>query len=396
MGSVNALLQSMLPESPVLECSLAKPERWVDEAPCRWSAKDPTGANVSLSQLSGAQTRLIRLAATLTLGAYTRQFESAVHGVQKCGPELVLLDEPEAGLHRLAEDKLTEALDDYGRRNNMAIVAATHSSSFLRNPRVALVEVFRRGDGWTSARGVEFPEKAGADALGISRADLLQLNQLILLVEGQHEMLIFGEMLGRELGRRRVLMVPLRGMFNLKAIVDLEILAHTLEHPVLAVLDNSNAPAIDGLWAGLRGLPPGVEADGVYAELERCLGPKNARTDEEMQIAGLAFNLQKSGQLDRFEVFGLSRRDVIEYMPVERLVPGAASWEELRAEHEQQRREAPEETTKDFKKWLTETHHADFGTDALVLAAGISAETPPDEFLLLLARIDSIVCGWTR
>lgn len=395
---VNSLLKSMLPEPPLLECEITTPERWAFEDACRWMATDLTGTRVGLEELSGAQTRLVRLAFTLAFDAYRRQ-KVDVEGSKAavpCTPALMLLDEPEAGLHRLAEDTLTQGLDDFGRRNDVAVVAATHSPSFLRNPNVALVEVFRKADGWTSARPVEFPDGASVNALGISRADLLQLYQLVLLVEGHHDRVVLGEVLGRELARRRVLMLPLRGSYNLNAVVDLEILAHTLEQPVLSVLDNVRAEVIDGLWHALKGLPQDAGAVDIDTIFEQRMGPKSDRSDEERQIAALAGNLFQAGGLDRFGVYGLTRRDIIEYLPVERLVPNGVSWSELRSQHAQRRADAPTSTPKDFKKWLATSHDADFGDDGLLIAASLIAESPPDEFLLLLARIDSIIDGWTR
>jgi energy-coupling factor transporter ATP-binding protein EcfA2 len=394
--TVNTLLADMLPEPPVLACVIKQPESWALGDVFTWSAVDPTGRMVDLTSLSWAQGRLVSLAFSLAFDALAREVDvQGRFGFDARAPStVVLLDEPEAGLHRLAEDKLGRALHSFGVRNGFAVIAATHSTSFLAIPQASLVEVFRRTDGWTTARAVEFPDQAGPNSLGISRGDLLQLYQLILLVEGHHERLVFGEMLGDELGRRRVLLVPLRGSFNLNAVVDLEILAHTLEQPVLAVLDNANADAIDRLWEGLRGLP--AETQDLTAVLEDSLGPDSKRTDEEKQISALARNLFVTGQLGRFKVYPLSRGDVVEYLPVERLVPRATSWEDLRAEHQRLRSAEERSTPRDFKRWLTEHHQADFGDDAIVLAAAIAAESPPEEFLTLLTRIDSIVDGWTR
>jgi energy-coupling factor transporter ATP-binding protein EcfA2 len=396
ISTLNTLLADMLPEPPVLVCRINRPEYWATGEVFNWSAIDLTGATVDLSSLSGAQARLVSLAFRLAFDALERDVDD--HSPFRIDPRelstVVLLDEPEAGLHRLAEDKLGRALHVFGVRNGMAVVAATHSTSFLAIPEVSLVEVFRAKQGWTSTRPVEFPDQAGPNSLGINRGDLLQLYQLILLVEGHHERLVLGEMLGSELGRRRVLPIPLRGSFNLNAVVDLEILAHTLEQPVLAVLDNANADAIDRLWEGLRDLPEGTE--DLTAVLEDSLGPASERSDEEKQIASLAKNLLAAGQLDRFDVYALSRSDIVEFLPVERLVPSATSWEELRTEHQQLRAEATGSTPRDFKRWLTEHRQADFGDDAIVLAAAVAAASPPEELLGLLARIDSIVDGWTR
>jgi hypothetical protein len=396
VSTANALLGDMLPEPPVLKCSVRAPELWATSDVLAWSATDPSGATVAIANLSGAQVRLVRLSLTLAFDALKRQLADGgpVGGSGQRVVTLVTLDEPEAGLHRLAEDQLGRALHAFGTTNDMSVLAATHSSSFLAIPQVALVEVFRNRHGRTSARAVEFPDQAGADSLGISRGELLQLYQLVLLVEGHHERLVLREMLRDELGRRRVLPVPLRGSFNLNAVVDLEILTHTLEQPVLAVLDNTNADAVERLWTALRAAPEGVaDVDEIF---DRCLGPVSDRTDEERQIAALARNLFTTGRLDRFHVYGLSRGDIVEYLPVKRLVPGATSWEELRKEHRRLRQDAKGSTPKDFKGWLKEHRSADFGDDAVLLAAAVAAGSPPEEFLGLLARIDSVVDGWTR
>src|SRR5699024_6236505 len=117
--SVNGLLGEMLPEPPELSCEVAPPEDWLAGRSCRWSATDRTGAEVALDQLSGAQMRLTRLALTLVLEAYERGVRPRESTNTVCSPAIVLLDEPEAGLHRPAEDKLTQALVDYGARNEV-------------------------------------------------------------------------------------------------------------------------------------------------------------------------------------------------------------------------------------------------------------------------------------
>ena len=68
--------------------------------------------------------------------------------------------------------------------------------------------------------------------------------------------------------------------------------------------------------------------------------------------------------------------DVIDYLPVKELVPGALSWEALREEH------AASSSNKDFKSWLSASKRASFTPDQIRQAAQ-TLDSVPDELVAL-------------
>ena len=85
--------------------------------------------------------------------------------------------------------------------------------------------------------------------------------------------------------------------------------------------------------------------------------------------------------------------DVVEYLPPERLVPGACSWTELREQHQTHLNDKPKNTIKDFKRYLELKRSASFDDDALRIACA-DLSTTPNEMLELLDRIDTASSGW--
>jgi len=75
----------------------------------------------------------------------------------------------------------------------------------------------------------------------------------------------------------------------------------------------------------------------------------------------------KSHQLDRLAVHVLAKPDIIQYLPVGMLVPGATSWESLVADW----RKAPSSGDEGgFKSWLRTERQASFSESTLRKAAG--------------------------
>lgn len=406
------LFTQMLPGSPELRCKPTPPWQWPSRAAIEWYALDVSGARVPLDQLSAAQIRLAGFALFLALAEVTDREDRRMHELQSAyfesrGEEppvdacelflscvdigVFLLDEPEAGVHTLAQQGMASALHQFGRDNDIMIIAATHSKAFLTEPDVNLFEVFRDLEGRTRIREVEFPEPSSAEALGVNRADLLQMYRLVLLVEGRHDQVVFDELLREELRHRYALVLPLRGAAGLKSVVDLQLLTDTLAVPVLIVLDGTRRDRVDTFWERLTALRPDA-ATGIDALIDDSFGPKPS--DEERQVVSLARRLHERGELDRFSVFGLSRRDIVEYLPVQQLVPGADSWDALRDDYETYRA-TTSKGVMPFKPWLEQKRSASFGDDSLRIACAALDDTP-GEFLEMLARIDTVADNWRR
>ncbi len=90
----------------------------------------------------------------------------------------------------------------------------------------------------------------------------------------------------------------------------------------------------------------------------------------------------ESGQAERITPHGLTKGDIIEYLPVQALVPEATSWPDLRSQHRAAKNEKSGKPN-DFKKWLEITYKADFGADAMTAAIKRMDALPADLHRLL-------------
>src|SRR5690606_1517146 len=76
-----------------------------------------------------------------------------------------------------------------------------------------------------------------AEEMGLRRADLLQLQRMVLFVEGVHDQAVLEAYVGDVLRRERVLVLPMHGTHNAMALADSEILWE-LGIPVGVFTDN--------------------------------------------------------------------------------------------------------------------------------------------------------------
>lgn len=95
------------------------------------------------------------------------------------------------------------------------------------------------------------------------------------------------------------------------------------------------------------------------------------------------------GRVDRFLVWGLSRSDITDYLPVDEFVSQGGSWQDLRDEHSRLRVEAKKgmRPANDFKRWLELNYKADFGDEVLRTACR-SLDAVPEEFEQLVAVLE--------
>lgn len=93
----------------------------------------------------------------------------------------------------------------------------------------------------------------------------------------------------------------------------------------------------------------------------------------------------EQGRDSRLSPWGLTAPDIIEYLPVERIVPKVSSWEELRSEHAAAR--AAQKGAKDFEQWLGERYRVRFNEDTLhAYAEGVPV---PEEFERLMRFLEA-------
>lgn len=220
------------------------------------------------------------------------------------------------------------------------------------------------------------------DYLGLDPADLLQLCRTVVLVEGQHELAILGELIGDELRQAGALMFAMRGVTKLGSAADAQLLFRYTDASLLVVVDNDDADRVTDIWErACRTADDGGDPLPVLAEYT-----KHKRDYEQIalqEFCGLAI---ASGNQERIRFQTLSLPDVPEYLPVNAVAPGAhagATWPELHAEHE--RTGKPGKRPR-FKNWMTDTYGADYSESNLRAASG-SMDSIPDDLVEILQAV---------
>ena len=88
----------------------------------------------------------------------------------------------------------------------------------------------------------------------------------------------------------------------------------------------------------------------------------------------------------RLHPLGLSKADILDYLPVTAFVADAASWGQLRQELAKSTGKDP--SGNDFKKWLKSAKKADL-SDAAIERAAASSDYVPEDFTQLLNHLDN-------
>lgn len=347
----SSLYGAFLLDAPELGIQATSPDEWFLTGGPSWSAVDLDGSKRSLPEMSEAQQRWANVA--IRLGLHVAEGADASH-------TLLLLDEPDAALHSTAERHAVAGLArmaaSFVGAGDLSIVAATHSREFLNSTDVRLMHVFRTLEGAVALRELDNPLRERLDLLGLKPADAFQLYRVVLVVEGHHEEVILSALLGHELEEARTLVVPMRGGRHLATVVDAEVFADFSDAPVLVMLDNLDGQRIERFWSLLRKVPD----DQIDSLVSECFSGK--MSSEEQFVISFARRVVSSGQGDRFHVHAMSKPDIPEYLPVELLVPGSMSWEELRREFGAQTKVGS------FKPWLKKRFNVDYTDDSLAQA----------------------------
>jgi len=363
----------LLEGAPVIRCEVSPVTDWYRRSPLRWVALDLTGTWVEVEDLSRAQRRWAELSIVLALKRRA--------GV----PLVILLDEPEAALHRRAERHLVRGLERLSQELNASIVVATHSPAFFEQTSAHLVHVNRNAHGQTELAEMPTALRDRVDELGLNPTDLLQLCRTVVLVEGQHELAILGELIGDELRQVGAEMFAMRGVRKLGSAADAQLLFTYTDAALLVVVDNDDAGRVTDIWErACRTADDGGDHLRVLAEYT-----KNKRDLEQValeEFCGLAIT---SGNKQRIRFQTLSLPDVPEYLPVRAVAPGSpadATWADLHAEHE---RTGKRGNRPRFKDWMTDTYGADYSESNLRAASG-SMDSIPDDLLEILQAVTRV------
>lgn len=398
----NTIFQGLLQDAPALKLELRAPLQWLIGPAMSWTVEASTQrrfdrfegwtdrVQVPVSELSTAERRwaLISIHRALDLVGEGKSEQEVEYPASLLWPppaqrhvkaQLMILDEPEAALHRAAERHMAAGLDLLTTGGSQVVVA-THSPEILNRQEVTLVHVVREAAGRTAIHQINSLDIENSVAeLGLVPSDLMGIYRIYLLVEGEHDDIVVSTLLADELAQARVKVVPMRGGAKLPSTVESQLLFDMTTAHIVALLDNVAAEDIEQTWQGAQErYLSSATTDEAIAFLASEF--RSRKGDEYQWISTWLARALKKGVHERLLPFGLEAPDVIDYLPVEILVPNAGkSWGELRAEHDALRPQLNKaKGPHDFKSWLAKVYGADTSPARVRVAAEAVTEVPED------------------
>lgn len=345
----NRLFHAVCPVPAKLEFKFGTPEDWLRGHPPAWF-----GDGMHVNALSGAQARWSHIAIAVANARMSGLSQDETPGAAVAGAPLVaLLDEPELGLHRLLEHRLGNALNEIALASSGSCIVATHSPDLLASGQVKPTLVSMSADG-TRARPVQVSVVDGlatgvsAAELGLSVGDLWALARLTVVVEGVHDEWVFANLIRESLDAAVAGIFPIHGAARLRSLAEARLLMHGTDAPVLIVLDDLDASLASELLAEIKTGHASSDPTRVTEALEKLRATKG---DSYLFLHQFAHAALQVGSLDRIHVHGLSRPDVICYLPPQLLLDTAADadWEDLLSRW---RADAAPLEPSNLKKWL--------------------------------------------
>ena len=344
--AAQANLADVLVDAPQVRFNVASIEAWFEGARPAWEFLEvKTQQWLPLGQLSSAQTRWARLAVGL---AAARKLSV---------PVIFLCDEPEAGLHRLAERHLARGLNKLSLRTGVAVVVATHSPLLLDSNHMRPVLVHRDpyGAARTSPVALSLVDRTSADLAaeqhGLTVGDLTALMRLTVVVEGMHDELVFAALLREELDTALAGVLPLHGGKHARSVAEARLIFDGTDSQVLLVLDNIEHRRVNEIWQRTASLA----ADGLIAEARACLEALDRRkSTEQLFLHQFGLRALEVGRMDRIHIHGLSMPDVICYLPTSLLLSKKGTWPDLLRSWE---KDAAPNDPQNLKKWLVTNHY---------------------------------------
>ena len=378
LGSVaNQLFHQLFPRAARLECTVTHPLRWLSNSPLTWRAVVAEEKFVGLSDLSSAEARWARFSIQLADLKVSAEADSRI---------IAILDEPERALHRRAETDIVDRLVELCEQNELQLVVASHSPAFLSHPECELHHVYRDSGGYTEVDQVPRSVVERTVELGLNPSDLLQLTRVLLLVEGQHELVILNELIGDRLAELGVQLLCMRGATSLKAW-DAQLIERYTDVPFVVLVDNDNAERLRNIWTrSIEAAASGRDFMPIIDELRS--GAKGSEGDFTRELCK---NLITGGNAERYHITAFETGDITEYLhPADfSQVPRDKDWATLRREAG-----SKAERSGDFKKWMREIYTADYSDSSLRTAAQQMDEIP-EEFTHLLRTLEELAFGQT-
>jgi len=212
-------------------------------------------------------------------------------------------------------------------------LVASHSVEFLdtgiRNESAS--QVVRDPNGFISIKQLpqlsEQQENVISERLGLTPAALVNLTSIFVLVEGPHDELVLRHYFDELCRKYRIQILPMVGTRGIKNLVTSDFLFTATSSPIAIIVDNGEQALIDKLMSELRTTNNQLARDRIaYSYL------KKFDSKEMKEIYGLIQQAIKADRLDRIHPCALSKRDVVQYLPITFVCPKFKSWDELDSE----------------------------------------------------------------
>ena len=315
--------------APVLRCRIPG---WRSGEALVWEASvDEGGTWFRFGSLGSGHRRWVTTATQLAILDY----ESDVIGKLGTGffpdwQSILLIDEPEAGLHPKAQQAAFEGLAHLARR--LTVLAATHSAIPFGRTDVRLWYLHLSDEGPsvltpTDDRIGELLAGYGttATSLGLDAASALQSVAVFLLVEGEHDAAVVHELIGDDLRRLRVSCLAIRGTKALGA-ASVAMLLQFSDAILCFALDNNKRDLVGRCWDSALKEARKDNRSGAIHSLEPLM---KSGTTEQSFLGGVCLQAIKQGYHERLRVTGWNVPDVIYLLPVSSFLPNYQSWQEV-------------------------------------------------------------------
>lgn len=384
----NEVLQRFLLDPPVLRLRMGDPISWMLGDGPRWE----TSAGIRISALSDAERRWSRVAIALAapdelavrLGYTEGARVFAIDQDSELAAPILVVDEPERGLHRAAETHLAAGLIALARTGRVRTILATHSPALLDDGQGQIFRITKRdggGIGELAELGTE--EILELKSFGLEPSSLLRLDRGYLLVEGEHDKQILEGWFADELAALRVSVLAMRGTRNLWTVFDSEFLIERTDALLMPLLDDVALDPLFDVWSQAEAKVADGRPSDATAVIRRGLAkvPGSAKGIYEPLLTGSITR----GVSQRFFPLGMAKKDVLEYLPVGEFVDGATAWADLRREWTTSPASVADRSGKAYKDWLRRVKRADFSPENLRLIAETTAPHP--ELKAVIAKV---------
>lgn len=336
----NSVLAAWFDEPPLLRAKLTAPSDWMKGRPAvQWLASTEQGDDpFPIDSLGQGHRRYAHFAIQRALESANRDGLSARgprhHGRDEFNTiSFAFIDEPEAALNPSSEVSVARGLRELADH----VFVATHSTVVVDNAD-QVYHVVRGDSALVNVRPLTVdldPERRQLEArrLGQTPGTLALLTKVVLLVEGPMDEAIIAAFVETELRTSRTLMLPLMGTKTVHAIPDAPYLFNSTDAPVLICLDNTDARFISKLRDNLVATRDDAQRRRLLAEAAEA--PEVKKSAEMRTLKDLLSAASQARRLDRVHVFGFRKSDIVQYLDVNLIKPGATSWSQLLQDFEQ-------------------------------------------------------------